>query len=58
MYAGSPLLVQLAVLHSSDNFTAGERNALLKTADGHGDLQGLMCQALKASKKVPAKAAA
>lgn len=50
-YATAPLLVQLAILHASGNFTAGERNGLLQTAESHGALQGLMCEALKAENK-------
>lgn len=53
-YPSSPLLVQLAILHSSEFFTAGERAALLKTAEAHGDLQALLCQALKAQKAASA----
>jgi hypothetical protein len=50
-YGASSLLVQLAILHASQFFTSGERSALIKTAEAHGDLQGLMCEALKAAKK-------
>jgi hypothetical protein len=50
-FGASPLLVQLATLHASDNFTAAERDALLKTAEAHGDLHGLMCDAVRAIKK-------
>lgn len=50
-YGNSPLLVQLAVIHCGNHFTAGERNALMKTAQGHGELQALMCDAFKAEQK-------
>jgi hypothetical protein len=53
-YGGAPLLVQLATLHTSDQFTAAEQSALLKTAEAHGELQGLMCDAVKAAKKAKA----
>ncbi|MEO5611497.1 MAG: hypothetical protein ABIT68_01845 [Sphingomicrobium sp.] len=53
-YGGAPLLVQLATLHASDQFTAAEQSALLKTAEAHGELQGLMCDAVKAAKKAKA----
>ena len=54
-YAGSPLLVQLAILHASNKFTNAEQNALLKTAEAHGELQGLMCDAVRLEKKEAAK---
>ena len=50
-YGQAPLLVQLAIIHCGSNFTAGERNALVKTAETHGELQSLMCDALKAEMK-------
>jgi hypothetical protein len=53
-YGGAPLLVQLATLHASDDFTAAEQNALLKTAEAHGELQELMCDAVRAAKKAKA----
>lgn len=46
-YAKSSLLIQLAIIHSGKNFTAAERNALMKTAEAHGDIQSLMCEAFK-----------
>jgi hypothetical protein len=52
-YATSPLLVQLAIIHCGNNFTAGERNALMNTAQAHGELQALMCEAFKAENKAP-----
>lgn len=53
-YANAPLLVQLAIIHCVRHFTSGERNALLKTAEAHGELQALMCEAVKQENK-PAK---
>ena len=50
-YSAAPLLVQLAILHSSSFFTAAERNALLKSAESHGDIHKLMCAAVKADIK-------
>lgn len=49
-YNDSPLLVQLAIIHASQYFTSGERSSLMKTAEAHGDLQALICEAVKASK--------
>ncbi len=46
-YPSSPLLVQLATIHASGNFVTAERNALLNTASGHGELQALLCLAMK-----------
>jgi hypothetical protein len=51
-YGNSPLLVQLAIIHCGKHFTAGERNALMKTAEAHGDIQALMCDAFKAEQKL------
>lgn len=53
-YGGAPLLVQLATLHASDDFTSAEQGGLLTTAEAHGELQGLMCEAVKAAKKAKA----
>jgi hypothetical protein len=50
-YVKSPLLIQLAIIHSGDSFTSSERNALMKTAESHGDLQSLMCNAFKLEQK-------
>lgn len=50
-YGKSPLLVQLAIIHSGHNFTAGERGALMKTAESHGEIQSLMCDAFKLEQK-------
>ncbi|GAA4715541.1 RNA-directed DNA polymerase [Sphingomonas lutea] len=50
-YAGAPLLVQLATLHASGDFTSAEQAGLLTTAEAHGELQGLMCDAVRAAKK-------
>ena len=50
-YANAPLLVQLAIIHCGDRFTAGERNALMKTAEAHGEIQSLMCEAFKEEQK-------
>jgi hypothetical protein len=46
-YAGNPLLVQLATIHASEFFVAAERNAFRGVAAAHGDLQSLLCEALK-----------
>ena len=46
-YSSSPLIIQLAILHSSFYFTAAERSAFLNTAEAHGELQKLMCNAVK-----------
>jgi hypothetical protein len=46
-YAGNPLLVQLATIHASEFFVTAERNAFLGVAAAHGDLQSLLCAALK-----------
>ena len=46
-YASGPLLVQLATIHSAEHYTAAERGSLIKTAEGHGDLQSLMCKAVR-----------
>lgn len=46
-YAKAPLLVQLATIHSSSNFVAAEQGAFLKTASMHGELQALLCDAVK-----------
>lgn len=51
MYSSAPLLVQLAIIHCAKQFTAGERNAFLKTAQTHGELQSLMVTAFKAEFK-------
>lgn len=51
-YSTSQLLVQLAIIHCCKYFTAGERNALMNTAQAHGELQALMCEAFKAEQKV------
>lgn len=50
-YGTAPLLVQLAIIHCGNHFTAGERNALLNTAQAHGEIQALMCDAFKAEQK-------
>lgn len=50
-YSTAPLLVQLAIIHNGKHFTAGERNALMKTAQSHGELQAMMCEAFKAEQK-------
>lgn len=50
-YGSAPLLVQLAIIHCGKHFTAGERNALMKTAEAHGEIQALMCEALKEEQK-------
>ena len=46
-YQNSSLLVKLATIHCARYFTSGERSALMKSVDGHGDIEGLMCLALK-----------
>lgn len=53
LYGTAPLLVQLAIIHCGSHFTAGERNALMNTAQAHGEIQSLMCEAFKAEQKVP-----
>jgi hypothetical protein len=50
-YGKAPLLVQLAIIHCGKFFTSGERSALMKTAEAHGDIQALMCEAFKAEQK-------
>lgn len=50
-YGSAPLLVQLAIIHCGNHFTAGERNALMSTAEMHGELQALMCAAFKSEQK-------
>lgn len=50
-YGSSPLLVQLVIIHCGKYFTLGERSALMKTAEAHGDIQALMCEASKAEPK-------
>lgn len=47
-YPNVPLLIQLAIIHSSIYFTKAERNALLKTTSAHGDLQKVLAEAVKA----------
>lgn len=47
-YGTAPLLVQLEIIHCGRHFTAGERKALMNTAQAHGELQALMCEAYKA----------
>lgn len=54
-YANAPILMQLSIIHSAKNFTSGERNAFLKTAVTHGDLQSLMVSAFKAEQKAQNK---
>jgi hypothetical protein len=56
-YANAPLLVQLAIIHCGRHFTGAERSALMKTAEGHGDIQALMCEAVKTEQKAGAGAA-
>lgn len=51
-YGTAPLLVQLAIIHCGAHFTAGERNALMNTAQAHGEIQALMVEAFKAEQKV------
>jgi hypothetical protein len=53
-YGNSPLLVQLAIIHCGMHFTSGERNALMTTAQMHGELQALMCTAFKEEQKAKA----
>lgn len=53
-YGSAPLLVQLAIIHCGKNFTSGERSALMKTAEAHGEIQALMCEAFKAEQKAAA----
>ncbi|UYY59751.1 RNA-directed DNA polymerase [Sphingomonas sp. S2-65] len=55
-YSTSPLLVQLAIIHCGSHFTSGERSALMATAQGHGELQAMMCDAFKAEQKAAASA--
>jgi hypothetical protein len=50
-YGTAPTLVQLAIIHCGNHFTAGERNALMNTAQAHGEFQALMCEAFKAEQK-------
>ena len=50
-YPTAPTLVQLAIIHCGINSTAGERNALMNTAQAHGEIQALMCEAFKAEQK-------
>ena len=50
-YANAPLLVQLAIIHCGKYFTSGERSALMNTAEAHGDIQALMCEAFKAEQR-------
>ena len=50
-YGNAPLLVQLAIIHCGKYFTSGERGAIMKTAETHGDVQALMCEAFKAEQK-------
>lgn len=50
-YGTAPTLVQLAIIHCGNHFTAGERNALMNTAQAHGEIQALMCEAFKAEQK-------
>lgn len=52
-YGTAPLLVQLAIIHCGKHFTSGERNALMNTAQAHGEIQALMCEAFKAEQKSP-----
>ena len=52
-YGTAPLLLQLAIIHCGSHFTAGERNALMNTAQAHGEIQALMCDAFKAEQKAP-----
>ena len=47
-YSSSPLLVQLATIHASEHFVAAERNAFLGVAATQGELQALLCEAVKA----------
>ena len=51
LYLNAPVIMQLAVIHSAKAFTSGERNALFKTAESHGDLHSLMVAATKAEIK-------
>jgi hypothetical protein len=51
-YGKAPLLVQLAIIHCGRYFTSGERSALMKTAEAHGEIQALMCDAFKAEQKL------
>jgi hypothetical protein len=53
-YGNAPLLVQLAIIHCGKHFTAGERGALMKTAEAHGEIQALMCEAFKEEQKAAA----
>jgi hypothetical protein len=46
-YANSSLLVQLATIHASSSFVPAERAAFLKTASMHGELQEMLCGAMK-----------
>lgn len=50
-FNSNPLLIQLAIIHCGDTYTAGERNSLMSTAQSYGELHSLMCDAYKASKK-------
>lgn len=50
-YGSFSPLGQLATIHASRHFVAGERNALIKSAEGHGELQSLTCEAVKAELK-------
>jgi len=51
-YSSAPLLVQLAIIHCGKHFTSGERNSFMNTAESHGDIQALMCEAFKAEQKL------
>ena len=53
-YGSAPLLVQLAIIHCGKHFTSGERSALMKTAEAHGEIQALMCEAFKAEQRASA----
>jgi hypothetical protein len=46
-YAGNPLLVQLATIHASEFFVTAEKNSFVGVAAAHGDLQSLLCVAIK-----------